>query len=122
MRMAVRGRLTFDVNSIALLFGEALLDAPHILERLIAMEKEGKAYLISELEEKGYSYMGGAGNYIFIQPKTSPKELEQRLKDEHKMLVKTFGHPLLSKYVRVSTGSVTSMDFFLKAFFAADIF
>lgn len=121
MQMVLRGRLTFDVNSIALLFGEALLDDPSILERLIAAEKEGKAYLISELMEKGYPYMGGAGNYIFIQPKINPKVLEKRLRDEHKMLVKTFGHPLLSNYIRVSTGSVASMKAFMNAFLVADI-
>lgn len=120
MKMVARGRLTFDVNSIALLFGEALLDEPEILKHLITTEKKGKAHLISELEKNGYSYMGGAGNYIFIQSRLQPKQLETKLKDQYGILIKTFGHPMLSKYIRVSTGSVNSMNSFLNAFFVAD--
>ena len=35
-------KLTFDVNSIALLFGERILEHPEMIEELIQREKEGK--------------------------------------------------------------------------------
>lgn len=115
-----RPRLTFDVNSIALLFGEALVDNPDILSQLIDIEKQGKEYLTKEIEEKGYSYLGGAGNYIFIKPRLAPSEIEEKLRLEYKVLVKTFGHPLLKDYIRVTSGSQASMEVFLDAFFEAD--
>ena len=120
IQAVTHARLTFDVNSIALLFGEALLDEPEILAQLIESEKQGKVFLISELKKQGYSYMGGAGNYIFIQPKNSPTQTAQKLKEEHGVLVKTFGHPLLRNYIRVTTGSIDSMAIFLGHFLKAD--
>lgn len=120
IQAVTNGRLTFDVNAVALLFGEALLDSPEILRQLITIEKEGKAFLISELERTGYTYMGGAGNYIFIKPHHSPDKISKILRDTFKVLVKTFGHPLLKEYIRVSTGSIASMKLFLQAFLQAD--
>lgn len=120
IQAVTHARLTFDVNSIALLFGEALLDEPEILNQLIDTEKKGKSFLISELEKQGYSYMGGAGNYIFIKPKLPPARLAEKLRNNCKILVKTFGHPLLRDYIRVTTGCQSSMNLFLNAFLAED--
>ena len=120
IQAVTRSRLTFDVNSIALLFGEALLDTLDILPQLIESEKQGKAYLIAELEKHDYPFMSGAGNYIFIQPNHSPEQIEAKLRNEHKLLIKTFGHPLLKNYIRVTTGSVGSMTTFLGHFLEAD--
>ena len=39
-------KLTFDVNSIALLFGERILEHPELIEELIQKEKEGKEGLL----------------------------------------------------------------------------
>ena len=120
IQAVTRARLTFDVNSIALLFGEALLDEPEILAQLIESEKRGKTHLIEKLESHGYCYMGGAGNYIFIKPKLNPSVLAEKLQAGSKILVKTFGHPLLRDYIRVTTGNKASMDLFLNAFFKED--
>ena len=120
IQAVTHARLTFDVNSIALLFGEALLDEPEILVQLIESEKSGKIYLISEIERHGYSYMGGAGNYIFIKPKLNPSVLAEKPQTGSKILVKTFGHPLLRNYIRVTTGNKASMDLFLNAFLKED--
>ena len=47
-------RLTFDVNAIALLFGERMLDRPELIKELIRIEKEGKAWILQALEKEGY--------------------------------------------------------------------
>lgn len=120
IQAVTNGRLTFDVNALALLFGEALLETPQMLQQLIKLEKEGKKYLTEQLDNNGYTYMGGAGNYIFIKPKRIPETIFQILKSNYKVLVKTFGHPLLKDYIRVSTGSTASMKRFLQAFLQAD--
>ena len=75
---------------------------------------------MSALAEKGYEAMDGLGNYIFIKTHKTPQEVAERLKEEEKVLVKTFGSPLLSGYIRVSTGSQEAMGFFMDKFLKAD--
>lgn len=113
-------RSSAEVNNVALLFGERLMDHPEIIDELIRIEKEGRRYLIGELEKHGYSYHDQDGNFMFILPKTDPAKLAKRLKEEHKVLIKTYGNPLLSKFIRISTGSKDAMSRFLEAFLAAD--
>ena len=113
-------KLTFDVNSIALLFGERLLDHPEIEKRLIRIENEGKAYTLDNLKKHGYNCRDCRGNFIFVEPHTSTKEMEQRLRDKKKLLVKSFGNPILSKFLRISVGSVAAMKMFLEAFYEMD--
>ena len=72
------------------------------------------------LKEKGYETKDGLGNYIFIKTKKAPKELEKELKEERKILIKTFGNPMLSEYIRVSTGSKNAMEFFVENFLDVD--
>ncbi len=113
-------KLTFDVNAIALLFGERLLEHPEIEEQLIADEKEGKAFCIKTLQEHGYETTQGKGNFFFVKPHTNPMELSKKLVQNHKILVKTFGNPLLKDQLRISTGSKKSMEIFMNAFLLED--
>ena len=76
--------------------------------------------LATILKEKGYETKDGLGNYIFIKTKKAPKELEKELKEERKILIKTFGNPMLSEYIRVSTGSKNAMEFFVEKFLDVD--
>ena len=120
IRYAKKAKLTFDVNSIALLFGERLLDHPEIREQLIQKEKAGKKYILEKLHENGYNCKDCRGNFIFVQPKKNPKEIEKYLREEKHILVKSFSNELLKTYLRISTGSVKAMDAFLQAFLQAD--
>ena len=113
-------RVTFEANSIALLFAERLLDHPELVQELIAGEKEGRAYTLKTLREKGYWCKDCTGNFIFVQPKHDPQEVARRLKEEKKVLVHTFGNPLLKDYLRISTGSKAAMERFLAAFLTVD--
>ncbi len=113
-------KLTFDVNAIALLFGESIVDNPEIEKYLIATEKEGKAYCLNSLKEKGYFTKDCKGNFIFIKPNTDAHKIAKKLADNHKVIIKTFGKGMLRDYIRVSTGSKKSMEIFLKAFYEED--
>ena len=44
-------KMTFDVNSVALLFGERLLDHPEILQDIVDSENQGKSYTLCELSK-----------------------------------------------------------------------
>ena len=113
-------RSSAEVNTVALLFGERLMDHPELIDELIRVEKEGRRFLLEELEKHGYTYHDQEGNFLFILPKTDSAKVAARLREEHKILIKTYGNPLLSKYIRITTGSKRVMDKFLKAFLAAD--
>ena len=113
-------KLTFDVNAIALLFGENIVDHPEIEKWLIETEKEGKAYCIESLKENEYYTKDCKGNFIFIKPRTDAHELAQKLEKKHKVVIKTFGNPMLKDMIRVSTGSKKSMKIFLDAFYQED--
>lgn len=108
-------RLTFDANSIALLFAERLMENPEIVDGLIKAQQEGKNWLLAQLHDKGYWCRDCMGNFIFIKTHRDAHEVAKRL-DERDVLVHPYGNPLLKDYIRVSTGSKGAMEKFLKAF------
>ena len=113
-------KLTFDVNSIAFLFGERLLDNKEIVNKLINIEREGRKYLLNELVKLGYECKDCNGNFIFIKPKMNAVDLAKKLKEDRKILVHTYSNNLLKEYIRVSTGSKKAMQFFLENFLEMD--
>lgn len=113
-------RLTFDVNSIALLFGERILEHPELVEELIRTENEGKAYTLEALREKGYECRDCRGNFIFVKTKGDARTVAKRLEDEKRVLVHAYGNDLLRDYLRVSVGSKAAMEKFLQAFFEVE--
>lgn len=115
-----KSRLTFEVNSIALLFAERLMDHPELIEGLIKTADEGKQYALERLQQAGYEVRDCKGNFIFVKPKTSPKDVERMLKEKDKILVKAYGNDLLKDYIRVSTGSKEAMEFFVDKFLLTD--
>jgi len=112
-------RLTFDANSIALLFAERLMDRPDIIDGLIKTQQEGKNWILSELSNLGYWCKDCMGNFIFIRPRHNAHEVSERL-EKMNVLVHPYGNPLLKDFIRVSTGSKTAMCRFLEAFKEAD--
>ena len=115
-----KSRLTFEVNSIALLFAERLIDRKEVVEDLIKLSDEGKQYAIGRLQQNGYEVRDCRGNFIFVRPKKNPKELEALLRANDRILIKTYGNELLKDYIRVSTGSKDAMEFFVDKFLEAD--
>ena len=113
-------KLTFDVNAIALKFGEMILDRPELINRLIAASDEGKMYALDNLKSKGYNVIDGKGNFFFVEPKRDADIVAAELKEKEKILVKSFSNELLKKYLRISTGSPVSMKVFLEGFFRVD--
>ncbi len=113
-------RLAYEMNSVGLLFAERILEHPDIIQDLIKQEKEGKAYLIGELEKRGYWYMDCHGNYILVRPKHDAHEIARRLADEKKTLVHAYGNDMMKDLLRVTVGSVKAMGLFVNAFFDVD--
>ncbi|MCI8622560.1 MAG: histidinol-phosphate aminotransferase family protein [Provencibacterium sp.] len=114
-------RLTFDVNSFALLFAEKILDHPELIHTLIAIEKAGKEHALAELRAHGYECCSSMANFILLKTKNPPMQVAERLEKEKKILVHTFKNELLVDYLRISTGSKEAMETFLRAFFEIDV-
>lgn len=115
-----KAKLTFDVNAIALLFGERILDNPQLEKELISIEKDGKKFILEALKKNNYECRDCKGNFIFVRPKHDSSAVAQRLERDEHVLVKTFSNNLLKKYLRVSVGSKNSMKVFLDAFLRVD--
>ncbi len=114
-------RPSFEVNSIALKFGERLLERPEIIDGLQREMQEGKDWLVEELRLQGYEVTPQEGNFIFVKPKyRTAKEAARILEQEKQVLVKTYGNPLLKDYLRISTGAKAYMQQFSEALLEAD--
>ena len=114
-------KLTFDVNSFALLFGYELITQPNLMKDLIDIEKEGRLFLIRELEKLNYDLYYAESNFICFKPKhTKVYELSKRFYD-NKVLVKTYSNSFLKDYIRICTGSKKIMNYFLKLLKELDV-
>ena len=112
-------RPTFDTNAVALKAGEILLKSQGLCERLIAVEREGRQYLIDSLAAHGYEYFAGNGNYAFIRTRIPVPEVRKRL-EARKILIKTYSQEILSGFIRISTGSRPVMEQFTRALYEVD--
>lgn len=112
-------KLTFDANSVALLFAERLIERPELIKELIRIEKEGKAYLLDDLRSKGYWCKDCLGNFAFVKPNKPAKEVSDLLEAEG-VLVHPYGNSLLKDFIRVSVGSKEDMEQFLEVFYRVD--
>ncbi len=120
IRYLKKAKLTFDVNSIALLFGERILEHPEIIQEMIREEAEGKQYILEALAENGYECRSCKGNFIFVKPKHPASEVGALLAVKKRVLVHSYSNPLLKDYLRISTGSRKAMETFLRAFLEVD--
>lgn len=112
-------KLTFDVNALALLFGEKILDHPEIAEELIAAEREGRTWTIETLREQGYEARPSEGNFIFIRTHRPAPEVAADL-EARNILVKSWNSGMLADFLRVSTGSKAAMEKFVDALLEVD--
>ena len=113
-------RLTFDVNSVALLFAERLIEHPEVVDGLIKAQQEGKDWLLQELRDKRYWCRDCLGNFIFVKPNRDAHQIAERLEKGYNILVHPYKNSMLRDYIRVSTGSMAAMQKFLEAFVEID--
>lgn len=110
-----------NTNAFAMKFAEAIIDNPSVLQNLISTFQEGRSFLINELEKNGYEYKGDAGNFIFIKVKTDADKIVMRMKDEKKILIKSY--PNVGNFgtcLRVSIGEKKYMEIFIKTLIELD--
>jgi len=108
-------RQTFNVNTVSLLFAQAILEEDGLIEKLVDIELEGRKYIINKLKESGRDIYAQNGNYVFIKCKTDKQQVIDKLL-EKKILVRGYSVSVLSDYIRISTGSKQAMEKFWEAF------
>lgn len=111
-----------NTNAFAMLFAEAILETPEMLDSLISKFNEGRAYLIDTLDKNGYRYKGDAGNFLFIKPKSIIAQIiVDRMKNEYKILIKAYPNVgAFGDCLRVSIGEKKYMQKFTDALFEID--
>ena len=111
-----------NVNAFAMKFAKEIIKTPGMIHDLILHYKEGKEFLIKSLKEHEYSFNAKEGNFIFIKPKTDAYALVKRMKNEERILIKTYsGIGKLGICLRVTTGGIKPMKRFLEALYKLDL-
>ena len=110
-----------NTNAFALKFAEAVLETPGMVDRLITEYNEGRNQLIDTLDKHGYAHKGDAGNFLFIKPKTDANMLVKRMKDEKRILIKSYPDVgRLGNCLRVTIGAKQYMNQFTDALMELD--
>ncbi|MDO4614344.1 MAG: histidinol-phosphate transaminase [Lachnospiraceae bacterium] len=110
-----------NTNAFALKFAEEILTTPGMIDELVRKFREGRSYLLEELDKNGYLHKGEAGNFLFIQPKTDAAELVKRMKAEKKILIKSYPNVgELGDCLRTSIGEKQYMERFMEALLELD--
>ena len=110
-----------NVNAFGMKFAQAIIEKEGMIDKLVAHHSEGKNFLIDSLKEHGYEFNAKEGNFIFIKPKTDAKNLVERMKNEEKILIKTYnGIGAFGTCLRVTTGGIKSMKRFTEALYKLD--
>lgn len=121
IRMVQKLCTPHNTNAFAMRFAEAVIETPGILDSLISNFMEGRKYLVETLDANGYGHKGEAGNFIFIKTRTDALRIVERMKDEKKILIKSY--PNVGEFgtcLRVSIGEKKYMQQFCDALFELD--
>lgn len=111
-----------NTNAFAMLFAEKVLETPNLLESLITKFNDGRDYLLSRLDTNGYRHKGEAGNFIFIEPKSDARTIVEKMKDEYKILIKSYENVgEFGTCLRVSIGEKKYMEMFMDALMKCDV-
>ena len=110
-----------NTNAFAMKFAEKVIETPGVLQTLIDKFNEGRNWLVETLNLNGYSHKGEAGNFIFIKTKTDAQTIVDRMKNEKKILIKSY--PNVGEFgtcLRVSIGEKKFMEMFMNALLELD--
>lgn len=110
----------YTVNSIALLFAEAIVDNhDQLLSELKEQYLEGKEFIIQALIEHGYDYIPSEGCYICIRPKYKTSRELTDLLQENRILI-LCGKDGLTGWLRLTIAHKKYMEIFLKMLLKID--
>ena len=110
----------YTVNSIALLFAEAIVDNhDKLLKELTEQYKEGKEYVLQALKDNGYETLPSEGCYVAIKPKyKTSREVTDLLKENGILIL--CGKDGLTGWLRLTITHKKYMELFMDALLKID--
>ncbi|MFM7312201.1 MAG: pyridoxal phosphate-dependent aminotransferase, partial [Cyanobium sp.] len=117
------GRVTgpYDINSFAVTAAFAALQDQNYVDAYVAEVRRARTWLVSQLQAAGVRHHAAGGNYLLLWPRQDPALVEQRLKQEAGILVRSMaGKPLIDGSLRVSLGTLEQMQRFWQAYAAIE--
>lgn len=111
----------YTVNSVALLFGEAIVDNfDRVLKELKDSYEEGRDYIYAALKANGYEYIPSNGCFVCIKPKNkSSEELTKLLKDNGILILCGTGD--LTGFLRLTIAHKKYMETFMNCLKRIDV-
>jgi len=99
----------YNVNRLTLLAGEAAIRDIDYFNKCRNAVMEAREYTKTELRKRGFTVTDSSANFLFAKPKgISGKDYYLKLKDRG-VLVRYFGAPRISDYVRITVGTMEDM-------------
>ncbi len=102
------------VNTVALLFGEELMNHPEIIESLVDDFRKDKQYLLEELKKANIEYLDTESNYVLIPAGDNYQMILDSLKEDGLLIAYK-----MNKYFRINIGGKESTDRFIDSFVSA---
>lgn len=110
----------YTVNSIALLFADAIVDNhDRLISELHEQYFEGKKYIMKALAESGYETIPSAGCYVCIKPKHKTSRELTDLLEENGILI-LCGKDGLTGWLRLTIAHKKYMEMFMETLLKID--
>ncbi len=111
----------YDINSFAVTAAFAALEDQDYVEAYVAEVTRARNWLVGQLQAAGVRHHAAGGNYLLLWPTQDPEQVEQRLKHEAGILVRSMaGKALIDGSLRVSLGTSEQMQRFWAAYAAIE--
>ena len=105
----------YNVNRLTLRLGEATVDAESYYQEKCAAIIRTRKETAEKLRNMGFEVLPSKTNFLFVKnDKIGGRELYEKLKDRG-ILVRHFGNPRISDYIRVTIGTDEQMAACLEA-------
>ena len=105
----------YNVNRLTLRLGEATVDAESYYQEKCAAIIRTREETAEKLRNMGFEVLPSKTNFLFVKnDKIGGRELYEKLKDRG-ILVRHFGNPRISDYIRVTIGTDEQMSACLDA-------
>jgi histidinol-phosphate aminotransferase len=107
----------YDINSFAVTAAFAALQDQDYVDAYVAEVRRARDWLVTQLRDSGVRHHAEGGNYLLVWPRQDPALVEQRLRHEAGILVRSMaGKPLIDGSLRVSLGTLEQMQRFWQAY------
>jgi histidinol-phosphate aminotransferase len=110
--MMDRVRQPFNTNMLAQIAATAAVADNEWLNKIVANNKEGKAYLYKSFSEMGLQYVPTQANFILVKVGDGNRVFNELLK---KGVIARFMGGSLAEYIRVSIGTKEENEIFISA-------